>query len=458
MSITQTLAEFIFTPSEQLAAPDLRTRATRYIVDTMAVTLAGAAEPALQTLGQAIHPSNDAHCVTVPWSAQRYREEDACLLLGMAAHILDYDDVSMLAVCHPSAPVLAALLALAPNTPTTGADFIDAYIIGTEVMIRCGQAMGFRHYDLGFHATATLGSLGASAACARLLKLSHTQTCHALSIAASSSSGVRKNFGSMVKSLHAGQAASSGLRSARLAQAGIQGASEALEDGGWLKAFSGGITDYWPASLALGQPFAISDPGFEQKRYPCCYLMHKIIQATLVLQRQHGLSLEGFERAQIDMCKGGSIALIHPQPRNGLNAKFSAPYAVVGALADGRVDLASFQDDAVLRPAIQSAMGGVCVIEDDVAPDHGSDLGSAAVTVNLFYRDARSYAHTITASPGSPADPLTSTDLQNKWRDCLARGLPSLPTDITDTLFNTGLQLDTLPNTSTWLAEFHDGN
>jgi 2-methylcitrate dehydratase PrpD len=454
MPITEQLVRFILTPATQLASRDLRARAVRSILDTVAVTIAGAPEPGVRALEQALEHSGDTRTSPIPWSANRYRPEDACLLLGMASHILDYDDVSMLAVCHPSAPVLSGLWALAPHTPASGSDFIDAYLVGTEVLIRSGQAMGFRHYELGFHATATLGTLGAAAACGRLLKLDPSQTAHALAIAASRSSGVRKNFGSMVKSLHVGMAAAGGLGAARLAQAGVQGAQEVLEEGGWLRAFSGGLTDTWPAGLVLGSPFAIHSPGFEQKRYPCCYLMHKIIEATLALRREHGLLLNGLEHARVDMCKGGTAPLIHPLPRNGLNGKFSGPYAVVAALADGQVNLQTFEDKSVLRSAVQVALATVQVVESDVGLAPGSDVGSAPVTVTLTYRDGRCFSRTVTLSSGSPEDPLTDADLLEKWRDCLLRGLPRLASGAADALFDAGAGLDAHANAAEWLQLF----
>src|SRR3546814_5230541 len=113
-------------------------------------------------------------------SSDLYRRDDAALLIGMASHVLDYDDVSMLAVCHPSTPILSALLATADRERTSGRALVEAFVVGTEVLIRLGQAMGFRHYALGFHATATPGTVGAAAACARLLGLDERRTAHAL--------------------------------------------------------------------------------------------------------------------------------------------------------------------------------------------------------------------------------------------------------------------------------------
>ncbi len=449
----QRIAAFAVNPASSLPRESRRV-ASRIVLDSLAVTLAGWHEPGPQALQRALLPSGDAAAVRVPWSGARYSPDDACLLFGMSSHVLDYDDVSMLSVCHPSVPVFSALYVLAQQVRVSGADFLDALAVGTEVLIRSGQAMGFRHYDLGFHATATLGTLGVAAACARVLGLSVDEATHALAIAASSSAGVRTNFGTMVKSLHVGQAASSGLRAARFARAGVQGAADALEGRGWLHAFSGGEVSQWPVGLALGQPFAMVDPGFEQKRYPCCYMMHKIIQATLDLRREHGLSLEGFDRAQVLMPSGGCAPLIHPIPSDGLSAKFSGPYAVVGALQDGRVNLASFDDSAVSRAAVRRAIGQVELTESASAAQHGSDVGGAPVSVTLCYADGRRYQKTITASPGSAQDPLTDHDLADKWRDCVTRGLPGMDARRVDELFDAGLAFASVADAGSWLLQF----
>lgn len=458
MESTKKLVEFILTPSASLATDTVRTTALRCVIDTLAVTLAGHREPGLRALEQFVQPcSSHDTGITVPWSDQRYREDDAALIYGMASHVLDYDDVSMLAVCHPSAPVMSALWAVGSRIGMTGKELLDAYLVGVEVMIRAGQAIGFRHYDLGFHSTATLGVLGSAAACARLLKLDAAQTTHALAIAASTSAGIRKNFGSMVKSLHVGQAAFNGVRAARLAQAGIQGTVGILEGKGWFHVFSGGVVETWPHNLVLGQPFALEEVGFEQKRYPCCYMMHKIIQATLALRSEHELTLEGLQEAVVRMGPGCTAPLIHPFPEDGLSAKFSAPYAVVSALANGYINLESFEDNAVLSRRIQGALPNVTVLEDDAAqPEHGSDLGSAPVTVELNYDNGRRYTKTITASPGSPDDPLTDSDLLEKWRDCVGRGLPALTNERQDALFYEGLSLVNRKQANTWLASFRN--
>lgn len=427
--------------------------ATPIVLDTLAVTMAGGAEPAVRALAATLVPDIGDDAVPSFWTGDRYRRDDAALLIGMASHVLDYDDVSVLAMCHPSVPVLSALLAAADRRRTSGKALLEAFAVGTEVLIRLGQAMGFRHYALGFHATATLGTVGAAAACARLMGLDRRQTRHALAIAASMASGLRANFGSMVKSLHVGIAASSGLKAARLAAGGIEGAADAFDGEGYLHAFSGGAVAGWPDGLDLGAPFAVVEPGFEQKRYPCCYMLHKIIEATLALRRDSGIELADVATMSVDMPSGATKPLIHPYPRSGLNALFSAPYAVVAGLTDGRIDLRSFTDEAVGRAAVQTRLRDVTVVEDDAPAKQGAEVGAAPVTVTLHPVAGEPLSRSVTALPGSLQDPITPEQAQAKWADCLLRANPQADPAAIGRLFEGGTALADAAAIDDWLEE-----
>ena len=445
-SATERLTRFVLD-----ASVNDRTRAATgsVLLDTMAVTLAGGIEPGVLALARSMEPMPGA--VPSFWSEATYRADDAATVFGMASHVLDYDDVAMLTVCHPTVPVFAALLPLAWATDVPGRALLDALAVGSEVLVRLGQAMGFRHYALGFHATGTLGAVGAAAGCARLLGLNAAQTTSALAIAASMSSGLQKNFGSMVKSLHVGLAAANGMRAARWAAAGIMGAPEPFDAAGYLNAFSGGETDRWPDGVEPGTPFAVLEPGFEQKRYPCCYMLHKVIEATLGLRRDAGVTLADVASVRVNVAHGGSKALIHPFPRNGLNALFSAPYATCAALEDGCIDLKSFTDPAVLRPAVQARLHDVQVVEAKTPNRTPGAVGAAPVTVTLSLRDGSTLARTITDSPGSPLDPITPEQLGRKWRDCLERANPALPAGKADKLLEDGRGLAEAGSCRPWL-------
>lgn len=416
------------------------------LLDTLAVTVAGRADPQAVALAAALAPSGSG-----------LGAADAATVLGFASHVMDYDDVSMLCVCHPSAPVLSALLAFVTSgearAPVSGAAFLNAYCAGTEALVRTGQALGFVHYQLGFHPTATLGTLGAAAAVSALAGLDAAQCATALGIAASMSGGLKKNFGSSVKPLHVGLAAASGLRAVRMAQAGLSASADAFEGQGFLHAFSGGQVDRWPEGLALGEPFVVMAPGFEAKRYPCCYLLHKLIEAVLLLRREQGARTSGWTRAAVRLPAGSSQALMHPYPATGLAAKFSAPHAVVAGLLDGRIDLASFEDAAVLRAEVQQRLRDVEVTEVGAETSRGGDIGEAPVELELWWPDGSSSQARISALPGSPQDPMTPEQRRAKWLDCLRVGRPDLPAGQAEVRFDEGQRFAAMADVRPWLRE-----
>jgi hypothetical protein len=156
----------------------------------------------------------------------------------------------------------------------------------------------------------------------------------------------------------------------------------------------------------------------------------------------------------VDMPRGGTKPLTHPYPKSGLNALFSAPYAVLASLADGRIDLRSFADEAVLRPEIQSRLRDVTVVESDMPRPPGITIGDAPVTVTACLKSGASIAHTVTASPGSKGDPLTLAQLKAKWMDCLDRGMPHLAAEAAATRFEQGLDICGLAHFGDWLSQF----
>src|SRR5262252_6168173 len=195
------------------------------ILDTVGVTLAGSAEPCAQIMLRVCTATGPA---LVFGSAQRVSVTDAALVNGVAAHALDFDDCNNTLGGHPSAPILPGLFALADTMPVSGRDFIAAYVAGFETETRIARAVNLHHYDKGWHPTATLGVFGAAAAASLLLALTEEQTATALAIAASLSSGLKANFGTMTKPLHIGRCAQNGMLAAMLAREGMTASHDAF--------------------------------------------------------------------------------------------------------------------------------------------------------------------------------------------------------------------------------------
>ncbi|CAN5235672.1 MmgE/PrpD family protein [soil metagenome] len=448
-AVADTLAQFIHG-----GAVDARTRSSARdaVIDTLAVTLAGCRGAGVLALEGTLSAERAGFGVPCLWSDRQFRSDDSALLVGMAAHALDYDDVSMIAITHPSAPVLAALLAGTDWETTTGLEICDALAVGTEVAIRLGEAIGFSLYELGFHSTAVLGVFGATAALARLHRLDPTTTRQALGMAASLASGLRVNFGSMTKPLHVGIAASNGHRAVSWAKAGLTSADgDVFTNRGFFQAFSGGLALRWPDEVAVGDPFVISDPGFERKRFPCCYLTHRMIAASLQLAAAHDLHLASVRSIRVILPRGGALPLIHPRPTTGQEARFSGPYSVLAALHDRAIGFSSFTDSAVARPEIRDRLDDVSLLEVGDEALTPAELGRADVTVVVTLVDGRVVSHVQTTSPGSPQDPLTRRELRAKWVDCLRHGT-NIPEFAASRLFDMGDDLAKAEPVGRWLT------
>jgi len=198
------------------------------LIDTVGCMLAGSRSGVATKLWQGIGTWGNGVCslagrsetLSAPWAA---------LYNGACAHALDFDDNFDPAKAHASAVLVPALLAVAEQEDASVAALVDAYIVGLQITGRVGQAVNPFHRNRGWHATATLGAIGAAAACARLMKLPENETAHAISMSTSRAGGFMSQFGTETKPLHAGFAASGGVQSALLARAGLTAGSDTLD-------------------------------------------------------------------------------------------------------------------------------------------------------------------------------------------------------------------------------------
>jgi 2-methylcitrate dehydratase PrpD len=344
----------------------------------------------------------------------------AALVNGTAGHALDYDDVADEIHGHPSIVLVAALLALGEAHHVAGRDLLEAYAVGFEAS--CAIARGLPvepHYLRGWHATATIGILGAVVGAGRLLRLDRSTVQHALGIAASMASGSRQNFGTMTKPLHAGLAARDAVLATRLAASGFTADPHQLD--GRIGYFQMYGVDPSPRMVrdALEQPDVLLRRGVSVKKYPCCYGTHRMADAALAL-RSNGLQAAEVARVDVSVAPGGMEAIIHHQPRTGLQGKFSGEYVVAACLLDGRVGLSTFSDDAVCRPSAQDLLSLVSIRETDVPPFGSADWDHASATLEVTLRDGNTLRERCDIARGDARLPLTDAELEAKFRDCLA--------------------------------------
>jgi 2-methylcitrate dehydratase PrpD len=426
MSLTRSVAEFIGgTPRGSIPA-SVRKLGTRSILDGIGLALAGSVAESGKIVNGYLEDLACAGPATVFGSALTTAPRFAAFANGIAIHADDYDDTQLATkpdrvyglLTHPTAPVLPAVLAVAEQERASGADVLDAYLIGTEVEMKTAEAIDPRHYRDGFHSTGTLGAIGAAAAVSRLRRADLPSTARALGIAASQSAGLRENFGTMTKPFHAGRAAESGVLSVDFALRGWTAAENILEaPRGFFNAAGGG---YDGASLegALGNPWSFDSPGVSIKPHPSGSLTHPGMRVMLGLIEEHDIRAAEVRRVRVGTNKNMPNALIHHRPRTELNAKFSMEFCMAVLLLERRAGLAQFTDAVVQRPDVQSLIERIDFGVDAEAEAEGYEKMTTIVEVTLA--DGRVVSGRADFGKGSPSDPMTDVELEAKFRDCTA--------------------------------------
>jgi 2-methylcitrate dehydratase PrpD len=446
VSVIEHLAAYAATESFDKLPEAAARAARRAILDTIGVMLAGSVEETAARVRTLVAHRRGAGEATIAGTPLSAAAEDAALANGTAAHALDYDDLHQSLSGHPSVPVLPAALALAERQRLSGAALITAFVVGVEIEAKLGRALNPGLYEIGWHATSTLGVFGAAAASARLLGLSAERTAQALAIAASMASGIKANFGTDCKPLHAGHAARCGLEAALLAQAGLTANPRALEHpDGFGSTYGTGSPPAWDlATAGLGAPHEIVDPGVGVKRFPACASTHQALDATLALAEEHALEAAAVESVECAVYYLAPHQLIYDRAETPLQGKFSMPYCVSVALLDRAVGFAQFTDERVRRTDVQSLMPRVrMVIHPDQTGRECLPTRFSEVTIRL--RDGRQIRRRVQQAKGQPGNPLSDADLAAKFLDCAARALPP---ERAESLLAAVERLDTLADVS----------
>jgi 2-methylcitrate dehydratase PrpD len=388
----------------------------RAFVDTVGVVVAGTVEGAgkhgVQFVGEGISNEQGESDIAGPDTAASVSEMG--LAIGTAGHSLDYDDLSWGMDGHPSVTLVPAILALSSNLDVSGRDAISAYAAGFETECAVAKPISPEHYEQGWHATATFGTFGAVAAAAHLLGLDVKRTRHALNIAASMPSGLKRNFGSMTKPLHAGLTVRSGLTAALLANNGFTADQTAISgDRGFWDLYADGPHD----EFSIGTTWHLESDGIHAKAYPCCYFAHTSIAATQSLKREHDLSPEEISTIEVTASQGAADALQHSDPSTGLEAKFSMEHTVASALVHGEVDVSIFESDTLDKDIIERLRSQVSfTVDSDLAYD------SHEATIRLE-TDENVYTERRENPPGTHDNPLSESELREKFLECAQRAL-----------------------------------
>src|SRR4051812_8799582 len=316
--------------------------ARRAFVDTIAVAVPGAGELVTLRTFATVRAWGEGGATAIGRGA-RLPAPWAALVNGTAAHALDFDDNFDPAKAHASAVLVPAILALAEQEGAPGRQCLDAYIAGLQILGRVGQGVNPAHRNRGWHATATVGAVGAAAACARLLSLDAKAAAHAVSLATSMAAGFMSQFGTMAKPLHAGLAAKSGILAASLARAGINAGLATLDGPTGMNRLMVG-PDYEQLRDTLGHvehgqtlrfetdrvgdPLLLLSSGLKLKRFPNCGSAHRAMDGLLALRDAHGFAADEVAAIHVRAPLTHLANLMYTDAADALQAKFSLEYAL----------------------------------------------------------------------------------------------------------------------------------
>ena len=423
--LTREVARFVNETALGDLPGDVLENGRKSILDGLGLALSGSVA---QTGIQVRHHLDDIAAVddgaTVIGSNRRAPARFAAFANGVGIHADDYDDTQLAVgkdrvyglLTHPTAPALPAALAIGQISGSTGAQVMLAYHLGVEVECKIAEAINPRHYQTGFHATATCGTFAAASAAGRLMGLDEDAMLRALSLAGSQSAGLRENFGTMTKPFHAGRSSESGIVAAQFASYGWTAAPTILEaPRGFFSAAGGG---YDEASIhgKLGAPWTFSNPGVSIKPHPSGSLTHPGMTEMLRLIRVNDIKPEDVKRVRVGTNSNMPNALIHHRPTNELQAKFSMEFCMAILLLEGRAGLNEFTDEVVMRPDVQAMIEKVDFVIDERAEAAGYHLMTTYIDIELA--DGRSISGKADFGRGSPAMPMSYEEVAEKFLEC----------------------------------------
>jgi 2-methylcitrate dehydratase PrpD len=437
--LTERLARFVCRTKELPA--EVEAAAKTALMDALGCALAGVSETAARLAREHVAEIGARPVAAVWGTGLRSTPAEAAFANAIAAHVLDFDDTLATLRGHASASTLPVALAVGEQVGASGKQVLLAYALGIEVAGKLGRIFGDSHYLSGWHSTATIGIFAATAVAARLRADSEQVLRNAWGIAAAECGGILRNFGTMSKSFQPGHAARSAILAEDMARRGFT-ANETIFDGEdsvqhLYRAEEKNAGQY---ADRLGNPWDLVQPGMNYKRWPCCYCSHRGLGGLLDLMAAHGIKPDEIEAVRIGFPPGADEPLMYDDPQTGLEGKFSAQYPVAALIADGELNLQSFTDAAVQRPAVREVMKKIERYRIADTKVYSGTVGYTDIAVKTRRGE---FSMRVDKGPGSRLWPISPREHQKKFLSCTADVMSA---HNADRLLGMILALETLPD------------
>jgi len=412
--VTEILAGFISSGAKAALPLPVQHVVRRAFANWLGCALGATGDPSLKpVLGVALGLGG-AKQASIIGRSERIDAVNAALVNGFAANALDFDDMHVRTLIHPTGAVVAAALALAERDRAPGSLLLSAIAVGIEIECRLGLALFPGHYNAGWHITATLGTLGAAAAASTILQLDASRAAHALGIAATQAAGLRAMLDNPCKSFNIGRAAAAGTLSALLAEAGLDSAPDAIEAKFGLFDVFGRPADPGSVVRGLGASYLVSEISI--KPYPCGVVIHPLIDACLGLSRERAVGPGDVRTISIAVHPRAVELAGRKHPDTAIGGRFSIYHAAALALARRSAGIAAFDAADVNDPQLAA-------LRERMQVEADARLTPGQARVQIEFVNGTRTEQAVEFPSGSPERPLADAQLREKFLELAHRSM-----------------------------------
>jgi aconitate decarboxylase len=430
---TQGVAAFVTSLTYEQIPADVVARIKLLILDSFGCALYGTGLPWSRILLTTLRRLDATEACAAWGTGARLSAPHAALVNGTLVQSFELDDVHRAGVLHVGAVTLPALIAVAELRPgMSGRDFLRAAVAGYEIGPRVGLCMGPEHIGQGWHSGATVGVFAAAAGAAAGLRLSSDQAVHALGIAGTQAAGLMAaQYGAMVKRMHAGRAAQSGLYGALLAEAGFTGIADVFESpyGGFCTTFSRSQDRFNLAELTAGLGERFETLGVALKFYSCVGSNHTTLDAIRTIAARRPFRADDIARITVHASQATVDHVGWPYKPQGLtSAQMNLPFCVATLLAEGDVFVDQFSEAVVTDARRMALAERVEVVHDSAITARGAKFRHM-VRVDVAFMDGTAESETVEAPRGSEQKFAREADVVEKFRKLARRAVADAQAD-----------------------------
>lgn len=424
--LTSDFAKFIASLSFESLPSEVIRHMKTCILDTLGCGLFGSTLPWNRILMEGLKEIDHNPQAPIWGIGSKYSITNSALINGTMVHSFELDDLHSRSIVHPGSVTVPVATALATHLGNvSGKRLLEAIVAGYEIGARVGMFVGTSHLLKGFHPTGTCGTFAAAATAGKLLNLKEPELIHALGIAGAQSAGLMAaQYSSMVKRMHAGRAAESGLLAALLARKGFTGANDLLEAhyGGFGTTMSDHL-DYASASQGLGSSFEVLNVGF--KPYSCCGSNHTTMDALKKILTERRVRPESIEKIEIRTTKVTKLHVGWPySPESVTSAQMNLYYSAAAFALEGDAFVDQFTEAKIKDPKILSFIPKVQIEEDPDLTAEGA-LKRHSVRVKVLLKGGDQSEERVDYALGNSRNPMTTSDVETKFRKLMGRVFPS---------------------------------